>query len=457
MCPWPPAPPHYNFTNEWGESGSDVESMANAVNDFCINESPPSTKYVDFLRSISDNKKAIVEVEGSEYRNTMANFLHGLSALSLYWGWADRAGDGGAVLYGRGTRPPFCTVAEAERFLRTALDVRRLEKEILAFRETAAPVALLYSKASMLQVPPGSGDKTPYLLELEHCYNAMLQLGVPVDFVTTKQVLEGKLSRYKLLVVPAATYEHAAVVEKIMTFAESGGQVVLVPNSWFFDQYARKQPYLGSLGVSVTSMKAPRIKAGAAKTGIQRDVAGEETEAPFLMGLIVDTVVTDVPKAVIKTADRGLFAGSAMTSKTPAYDTWPASTTGARCWPVSTKASRPLSRSRPARGRSTTWPSPWSRTAWWNCSTVCWSRRACGTTSASYPPAASACPGWNTARSNRPPGGWPTSTTSTRSRSSESSSPAASVSAGSAISRSKTTCRWNSRSRPGKRGSSIQQ
>jgi hypothetical protein len=300
--------PHYNFTHEWGESGSDVESMANAVNDFCINESPASTKYVDFLRSISDNRKAIVEVEGSEYRNTMASFLHGLSALSLYWGWADQAGDGGALLYGRGTRPPFCSVAETERFLRTALDVRRLEKQILAFQNLSSPVALLYSKASLLQVPQESGDKTPYLLELERCYDALLELGVPIDFITTKQVLDGKLPQYKLLVVPAATYEHAAVVEQITTFARTGGQVVLVPNSWFFDQYNRKQPFLSSLGVTVTSMKAPVIKTGAAKTGIQRDVAGQETEAPFLMGLIVDTLVSDVPKAQIETIKAGLFA-----------------------------------------------------------------------------------------------------------------------------------------------------
>ncbi len=299
--------PHYNFTHEWGESGSDVESMANAVNDFCINESPASTKYVDFLRSISDNRKAIVEVEGSEYRNTMASFLHGLSALSLYWGWADRAGDGGAILYGRGTRAPYCSVAETERFLRTALDVRRLEKEIMAFQDIAAPVALLYSKASLLQVPAGTGDKTPYLIEMDHCYDALLELGVPADFVTTKQVLEGKLARYKMLVVPAATYEQASVVERIMAFAKAGGQVVLVPNSWFFDQYNRKQPYLTSLGVSVTNMKAPRLKAGTARSGLQRDVAGEETEAPFLMGLIVDSVVTDVPKANIQTVSGGLF------------------------------------------------------------------------------------------------------------------------------------------------------
>ncbi len=105
--------PHYNFTKEWGESGSDVEALTQEVNDFCINESPASTKYVDFLRSLSDNRKAIVEVEGSEYRNTMAGFLHGLSALSLYWGWADKPGDGGAVLYGRGSRP--CTAPSRKR------------------------------------------------------------------------------------------------------------------------------------------------------------------------------------------------------------------------------------------------------------------------------------------------------------------------------------------------------
>ena len=155
------------------------------VNDFCINESPASTKYVDFLRSISDNRKAIVEVEGSEYRNTMASFLHGLSALSLYWGWADKPGDGGALLYGRGSRPPYCTLPEAERFLRTGLDIRRLRQEILAFQQDIkAPVALLYSKASMLQVPETGGDKTPYLLELDRTYDALLELGVPVDFIT---------------------------------------------------------------------------------------------------------------------------------------------------------------------------------------------------------------------------------------------------------------------------------
>jgi hypothetical protein len=238
----------------------------------------------------------------------MASFLHGLSALSLYWGWDSKPGDGGALLYGRGNRAPYCTLPEAERYLRTGLDIRRLRKEILAFQQNIkAPVALLYSRASLLQVPEIGGDKTPYLLELERTYDALLEIGVSVDFITTRQVLAGKLPQYQVLVVPAATYEQADVVQKVMDFARGGGQVVLVPNSWFFDQYNRKQDYLAPLNLQVTSMKAPRITAGQAKTGLQRDASGEETEAPFLMGLIVDTVVTNVPKATIRTATTGIF------------------------------------------------------------------------------------------------------------------------------------------------------
>jgi hypothetical protein len=54
-------------------------------------------------------------------------------------------------------------------------------------------------------------------------------------------------------------------------------------------------------------MKAPKVAAGKAKTGLQRDAGGEETEAPFLMGLIVDSVVTDVPKEKITTKKSNLF------------------------------------------------------------------------------------------------------------------------------------------------------
>jgi len=54
-------------------------------------------------------------------------------------------------------------------------------------------------------------------------------------------------------------------------------------------------------------MRAPKLVAGQTRTGLQRDAGGEETEAPFLMGLMVDSVVTDVPKAQITTTPSDLF------------------------------------------------------------------------------------------------------------------------------------------------------
>ena len=308
-CAMATCAPHYNFVANFGESGSDVELMAREVNDILLNESGPSTKYVDFLRSATPRPKPIMDVESSQLTNTMANFLHGQSACSIYWGWSSdssKGGGGARIPYGRkGSAPP---IEDAERILRTSLDVRRLGPEIteLATR-VKRPVAVLYSRASLLQVPKHTGNKTAYLMELGTVYDALLECGRGVDFVTTTGVLEGKLRRYELLVVPAACYEAAAVYRKIMAFAAKGGRVFLTPNSFFFDEYARPKPeYLGSLGIEIERMTSPVLKAGAARTGIQRDEAGDGTEAPFLQGLIIDTVRSKVPRSALVPA-RGSF------------------------------------------------------------------------------------------------------------------------------------------------------
>jgi hypothetical protein len=95
-----------------------------------------------------------------------------------------------------------------------------------------------------------------------------------------------------------------------MAYAEGGGRVLLVPNAFFFDEYLRPRPdYLGALGVEVEKMRAPELKAGEARTGIERDVAGEETEAPFLQGLIIDTVRTNVPTSDITPVAGAPLAG----------------------------------------------------------------------------------------------------------------------------------------------------
>jgi len=303
--------PHYNFTAGFGESGSDVELMALKVNDILLNESGPSTKYVDFLRSITPEPRPIMDVESSALTNTLASYLHGEAAISVYWGWSGeptgRAGD--RLPFGdKRSAPP---VEDAERMLRTALDIRRLAHEITELATgVEVPAAMLYSRASLLQVPQHVGNKTAYLMALDTVYRAMLETGRAADFVTTRQVLQGKLHNYRFLVVPAVTFEQAAVYEQVMGFVDAGNCVFLVPNSFFFDEYLRPRPdYLGSLGLEVEKMRAPVLKAGEARTGIARDVAGEETEAPFIQGLIIDTVQTNIPKSEITPTEGSLLEG----------------------------------------------------------------------------------------------------------------------------------------------------
>jgi hypothetical protein len=297
--------PHYNFTAGFGESGSDVELLAHSVNDILLNESGPSTKYIDFLRSVTPEPKPVMDVESSALTNTLGAYLHGEAAVSIYWGWSaeptGKAGD--RIPFGDrrgGTR-----IEDVHRLLRTALDIRRLGPQIAELATgVAAPAAILYSRASLLQVPRHVGNKTAYLMELDAVYNALLETGRAANFASTRRVLKGDLSRYTLLVVPAATYEQADVYEQVLAYARAGGSVFLTPNSFFFDEYARPRPrYLRSLGIEIEKMSAPELKAGEARTGIQRDVAGEETEAPFLQGLIIDTVAANVPKSIILPAE----------------------------------------------------------------------------------------------------------------------------------------------------------
>src|SRR5439155_440996 len=70
--------------------------------------------------------------------------------------------------------------------LRVAHDVRRLNKEIAAFVEAPAEVAILYSQTSTLQLPPEmlTWQTTPYLAEVNNTYQASQFLDAKVTFVT---------------------------------------------------------------------------------------------------------------------------------------------------------------------------------------------------------------------------------------------------------------------------------
>ena len=153
---------------------------------------------------------------------------------------------------------------EIDELLRAALDVRLLNKEIAAFADAPAEVAILYSQTSTLQLPPEmlTWETTPYLAELRNTYNASQYLDAKVTFVTERKIRQGWLKRYKLLLVAAVRNIPADVVEQIQAYASQGGRVLITPESLLGDEYNRPAPYLGRMGIDVRETKMPRLAGG---------------------------------------------------------------------------------------------------------------------------------------------------------------------------------------------------
>src|SRR5689334_24676768 len=84
---------------------------------------------------------------------------------------------------------PASDIAKA---MRDALDIRRLGREIATLGSAPRPIALLYSKISMLQHDPDEYrdvDTTPYLSELRRIYNASQSIGLYIGLTTEKKIL----------------------------------------------------------------------------------------------------------------------------------------------------------------------------------------------------------------------------------------------------------------------------
>jgi len=297
----------YSFRPDFGRSGVDEENIIRQVDDVVLNEAGPSTITTDLLWSLSDGRKPMIDFEyHGDVANVLPCFLHGNTAMAMWW-WPDKP-DTEFPQFNETALPfswniPLSDVAEA---LKIGLDIRRIGPQIAAFPKAKAEMAILYSRASMLQVPPEflSGSETPYTMELKSVYSAMLGLDAPVRFISSMQVEEGKLAGYKLLVVPAATYVLDSEAEGILKFAADGGRVVITPNSLMFDQYARPKDYLARLGVSVKS-----VRSGSFGTSdVKRDA--------FLQGMIRETVAKDLPaEAVVCNANAPLPEGTRLSGR----------------------------------------------------------------------------------------------------------------------------------------------
>jgi len=254
-----------------GTTGIDEERIVNEVDDLVIHEGGGSTIGMDLQLAFDESKKPLADPEMNlgSVRRLLPHVLHGKSVIQI-WHWPAQPGNefhsNNQNSLAHGWR---YSLADAGELLRAALDVRRLNNEFAAFVGTPSEVAILYSQTSALQLAPEmlSWSTTPYLHELRSTYEASRHLDTRVTFVTERQILNGKLAPFKMLLIPAAKNLPPAVVGKIWDYVERGGHVFMVAESLLGDEYNLPASYLESLGVRVKSTESANTGLGGIAQG----------------------------------------------------------------------------------------------------------------------------------------------------------------------------------------------
>jgi hypothetical protein len=285
-----------------GTSGIDEEQIINRIDDVIIHEGSGSTLGMDLQMALSDKPKPLCDPEMNlgEVRYLLPHMLHGKSVIQI-WHWPDQVNPEYPSQFNQSPAHGWkFSLQEVSALLRAALDSRRLSKEIAAFASAPAEVAILYSKTSILQIPPEmlTWQTTPYLRELENCYEASRFLDTRTTFVSENQILAGKLSTFKVLLVPGVSHMRAEVIANIYRFVEQGGTLVVLPSSFLSDEYNRPADYLVQMGVQVRRIEQP-----------QTDQTGEVEQA-YDQSFHERVVFRSQPIVALTTEATGLFARS---------------------------------------------------------------------------------------------------------------------------------------------------
>ena len=153
--------------------------------------------------------------------------VHGQGATTI-WVW-ERTADRANCLYGNVMDRPGCAQAVGV----TCLDLNRFADEVAALQSVEAPVAVVYSGTSM------KPDRL-YSRSMETVYTALNFSGIKLDFITERQLMAGKGSRYKMIVVPDGTQLLPQAVEVLGRLR--GARAVVAGDGLAKDCYGKKTP-----------------------------------------------------------------------------------------------------------------------------------------------------------------------------------------------------------------------
>jgi beta-galactosidase len=289
--------PYYAFSPAFW-TGVDEEELADSgITSVVLEENYAlDTLMPEYLHTVAGWKPvADFEYHGVIHQ-ILPSFLHGDAAISMWW-WNDEKHwtPNEPINEWTTSLPQSYTIplSDLAKAMRDSLDIRRLGREIAALGSAPRPIALLYSKTSMLQQLPEESrdtDTTPYLSELRRMYNASQSTGLYIGMTTEKKILGGDLGARKILLLPSVEYLPENVTNGILRWVEGGGTLVVSPDSLVGDQYARPSQAAGLLGLRVIRREAPRLM-------------GEN--------LVTDYNLPDMPRMLLHNDSGGLFmAGS---------------------------------------------------------------------------------------------------------------------------------------------------
>jgi len=227
----------YGFAGSYGLSGVDPAAVARMVD--VVEVAGGSAMQADLAAALAGGKRPVVDAAVSPGPfGILPHLLHGAAAVGLA-AWPRQPL----------TSPP--AVREAERALREALAARRLAPVVEALAEAPRPVVLLYSQSSLRLAPTWAlrAARTPYTTTVAQACDAARGLHVGCRFATSDDVAAGALSGARMVVVPGARFERDDVARKLIDYVETGGLLVVLPESLLADDYGREADYLLRLGI----------------------------------------------------------------------------------------------------------------------------------------------------------------------------------------------------------------
>jgi hypothetical protein len=92
-------------------------------------------------------------------------------------------------------------------------------------------------------------------------------------------------------------YQNPTTQAAVLAWVRRGGTLVVTPNSWLADQYARPADYLARLGIRISAMALPAVRISDPRPDV-------ENAGGFIMGAISERELRRVPRSTLEeTAD----------------------------------------------------------------------------------------------------------------------------------------------------------